>query len=289
MILSVGEILVDMLQDGDSYHRYLGGAPFNMSVYAKRAGAKVCFVGRVGKDGFGEFLKEKAKNFGLDELYIQTDDNRNTTLAFVFLENGERDFAFYRENTADYNISLKEIDFSAFKNLNVVHLGSLMLSTSQGLKTAEQVVKIAKDLNLKLSFDVNFRADIFENESQAISTYLPFIENADVVKFSEDEIKLFANTQNLNDALKRFDKKDRLLVVTTGAKGSLCRYNGNEYFQESKKVKPVDTTGAGDAFYGTFLANIEGKPFNEENVRLALKKANTVGAETTQHHGAIKM
>ena len=287
MILSVGEILVDMIQDDDNYRRYLGGAPFNMSVYAKRSGAKVGFIGRVGKDSFGDFLKRKAKAFNLDDLLIQTDEKRNTTLAFVFLENGERDFSFYRKDTADYNISVDEIDFSAFKGLNIVHLGSLMLSESQGVAVASQIVEKVKILQLKLSFDVNFRSDIFRDFEQAKRIYLPFIEKADVLKFSKDEILAFANAKTLEEAVCFFEKKDRLLVVTMGEDGSLCNYNGKTFIEKSQKVTPIDTTGAGDAFWGTFLANIEGEILNENTIRQALKNANKVGAETTLHYGAV--
>ena len=287
MILSVGEILVDMIQDGDNYRRYLGGAPFNMSVYAKRAGAKVGFVGRVGNDSFGKFLKDKAKAFNLDKLSIQTDEKRNTTLAFVFLENGERDFSFYRSDTADYNINIEEIDFSTFESLNIVHLGSLMLSTSQGALVANQIVEKVKSNKLKLSFDVNFRSDIFRNFEKAKAIYSSFLDNADILKFSKDEILAFANAKTLDDAVCYFAKKDRLLVVTMGEDGSMCNYNGKTFVEESKKVTPIDTTGAGDAFFGTFLANIEGKVLTEEIIRQALKNANEVGAKTTLHYGEI--
>lgn len=91
---------------------------------------------------------------------------------------------------------------------------------------------------------------------------------ADILKFSIDEIKLFAMTDDLGEALVKFNKKDRLLVVTMGSEGSLCYYNGNEIFAKTIKVDAIDTTGAGDAFWGTFLACIEKKSWTEENVLL---------------------
>lgn len=99
MILSIGEILADMIgeeQNGvTAFKMYGGGAPFNVAVNAKNAGAKAGFIGRVGRDPVGKFLKGFAAGAGLDFCGIQEDETRNTTLAFVTLKGGERDFAFF--------------------------------------------------------------------------------------------------------------------------------------------------------------------------------------------------
>lgn len=102
---------------------------------------------------------------------LQQDENRNTTIAFVTLTDGERDFAFNRHDTADYNINFNEIDFSKYKDLNIIHLGSLMLSEKAGKTFAEKVVKKAKELKVKLSFDLNFRTDIFGDFESAKAAF----------------------------------------------------------------------------------------------------------------------
>lgn len=114
MILCIGEILADMIgtvKDGSLwYERKAGGAPFNVACAAKKFGAEVKFAGSVGNDLIGDFLINFADARKLDGVLIERDNNRNTTLAFVELdENGERSFCFYRKNTADYNLpSLSE-------------------------------------------------------------------------------------------------------------------------------------------------------------------------------------
>ena len=136
MILSIGEILADMVgsyEDGDlTFKTFCGGAPFNVAVNAKKAGAEVGFIGRVGKDVIGRFVEGQAIKANLDYLDIQIDKERNTTLAFVTLDNGERDFAFNRHDTADYNLEIELIDFNKYKGLKILHLGSLMLSEEKG-------------------------------------------------------------------------------------------------------------------------------------------------------------
>ena len=118
MILSIGEILADMVGetvDGTlTFKSFCGGAPFNVAVNAKLADANVGFIGRVGKDVIGRFVTEEAKKANLESLDIQVDKEINTTLAFVTLTDGERDFAFNRHGTADYNIDINEIDFNKY-------------------------------------------------------------------------------------------------------------------------------------------------------------------------------
>lgn len=126
MILSIGEILADMVGSNENgtltFKFFCGGAPFNVAVNAKLSGASVGFIGRVGKDVIGRFVTDEAKKANLDSLDIQVDKGRNTTLAFVTLTDGERDFAFNRHDTADYNIDLNEIDFNKYEGLNIIHL-----------------------------------------------------------------------------------------------------------------------------------------------------------------------
>ncbi len=293
MILSIGEILADMVgesnKEGLTFKAFVGGAPFNVAVNAKQSGSKVGFISRIGKDVIGRFCLSQAEKFGLDSLNLQQDENRNTTIAFVTLTDGERDFAFNRHDTADYNIDFDEIDFKKYNDLNIIQLGSLMLSENAGKAFAEKVAKKAKELKVKLSFDLNFRTDIFGDFESAKAAYKPYIESADILKFSDDELKLYTGIEDINDAVKSIARENQLITITLGSRGSMYYYNGKSGVVPTEKVKPVDTTGAGDAFFGTFLANIENKDYTENNIISAMEKANKAGARATQFLGAIKL
>jgi len=293
MILSVGEILADMVGSNESgtltFKSFCGGAPFNVSVNAKKAGACVSFIGRVGKDVIGRFVTDEAKKANLDYLDIQQDNERNTTLAFVTLKDGERDFAFNRHDTADFNIDIEEINFNKYKGLNIIHLGSLMLSEENGKVFAQKIVEKAKDLGVKLSFDMNFRMDTYKDFNNAKKAYKPYVECANIIKFSDDELRLYTGIEDVKTAIESIYQKDQLFLLTLGSKGSMYYYNGESNVIPTEKVKPIDTTGAGDAFFGTFLANIENKEWTKENIESALVKANKAGADTTQFLGAVKL
>lgn len=294
MILSVGEILADMIGqkvDGvTTFKAFCGGAPFNLAVNAKQSGAKVGFVGRVGNDVIGRFVLCEAQKAHLDRLDIQIDAERNTTIAFVTLTDGERDFAFNRHDTADFNIDFDDIDFESYENLEIVHLGSLMLSEQKGREFAEKIANNASELGAKLSFDMNFRKDIYKNFEDAKRAYAPFVECADIIKFSDDELTDYTGISDMDEAAKSVLKKDKLLLVTLGKSGSAYYYNDLKGIVPSiSGVKCVDTTGAGDAFFGAFLANIEGKELTEENIVYAMQQGNIKGAKTTEFYGAIEL
>lgn len=294
MILSVGEILADMIgqkEDGvTTFKAFCGGAPFNLAVNAKQSGAKVGFVGRVGNDVIGRFVLGEAQKAHLERLDIQIDAERNTTIAFVTLTDGERDFAFNRHDTADFNIDFDDIDFESYENLEIVHLGSLMLSEQKGREFAEKIANKTSELGAKLSFDMNFRKDIYKNFVDAKRAYAPFVECADIIKFSDDELTDYTGISDMDEAAKSVLKKDKLLLVTLGKSGSAYYYNDLKGIVPSiSGVKCVDTTGAGDAFFGAFLANIEGKELTEENIVYSMQQGNIQGAKATEFYGAIEL
>ena len=293
MILCVGEILADMIggAEGGSigFRAFAGGAPFNVAVAARRAGARVGFIGRVGDDVVGRFVVGEAQKAHFDFLDIQTDPERNTTLAFVSLTDGERDFTFHRHETADYHIDFDAIDFEKYAGLKILHLGSLMLSERAGRDFAKAVAEKAKALGIPLSFDMNFRMDTYRDFAEARAAYAPFVEAADIIKFSEDELALYTGIEDIETAIKSIARKDQLFVLTLGSQGSMYYYNGERATVPTEPVTPVDTTGAGDAFFGTLLARVENGDYSKEALENALREANAAGARATQHLGAVQL
>ncbi len=287
MIICTGEILVDMvgrMNDGIlQYDRHAGGAPFNVCSAIAKFGGKSIFNGAVGNDLMGSFLIDFSSRQNIRKVYLNIDLKHNTTLAFVDIdENGERNFCFYRKHTADYHLKpIKEVDL---KNANIIHFGSLMLSEEEGFKFAQKEMERAKELGKYISFDVNFRTDIFKNEEEALDRYKTILKYVDIVKFSEEEVNIFGKTYVKNLS------QNALVCVSLGDKGSKYIYKNLTNKIPSIKVNPIDTTGAGDAFFAAILMNLDGINSNEWNKELLdkiFKFANISGALTTLKVGAI--
>lgn len=289
MILCVGEILVDLIgrhENGEVvYNRYPGGAPFNVACDIQKQDCEVGFVGCVGADLMGDFLAGFAKKQHFSFLAVKQDTTRNTTLAFVELdESGERKFSFHRENTADAHISLDDVD-AGLAQASIVHVGSLMLNTQEGREVADAVFSRAKLSKGYVSFDVNFRDDIFPSKEAAVEIYRKYISNADILKFSEDEVEIFTDSGDIRDVIR----ENQLVFVTLGKQGSRCYYQGKMYCCDTICVIPRDTTGAGDAFYAGVLSRldaIENWEQLDNQIESILKYGNICGALTATAYGA---
>ena len=131
--------------------------------------------------------------------------------------------------------------------------------------------------------------DTYKDFNDAKKAYKPYVEKADIIKFSNDELRLYTGIDDIKTAIESIYQKGQLFVLTLGSKGSMYYFNGESNIIPTERVKPIDTTGAGDAFFGTFLANVENKEWTKENIETVLVKANKAGADTTQFLGAIKL
>ena len=293
MILSIGEILVDMIGSSNNgvmnFERHAGGAPFNVACGINKLGGEVGFIGNVGNDLNGKYLLDVAKKMNFKYLDVTLDDIHNTTIAFVANnQDGERSFCFNRNFTADYyfnNNSLEKI-----KDADIVNLGSLMLSKVEGIESADKIVSLVKKYNKLLSFDINFRDDIYKSTKDAIDISLKYIKEANILKFSEDEVRLLSNTSNLEEGINKLVNKNQIAFVTLGKEGSMCFYKDIKIHMPTEKVKAVDTTGAGDAFFSavlTLLAKYSLDNLDEEKIKVILSKANKCGALACTKKGAI--
>ena len=286
MLLCIGEILADMIGEEKNgsvtYERKAGGAPFNVACALKKFGAEVKFVGSVGDDLIGRFLIKYAEDFGMDTAYIHQNADRNTTLAFVELNGeGERSFCFYRKNTADY--FMPAVSDALIKSSDIVCIGSLMLADANCVEYALDIIKRAHTMGKTVAFDVNYRTDIYKDKESAVKTYKKILAAADIVKFSEDEVENF--TEDYVNSLT-----DKLVLITLGKDGSRWKYNGKSGDVPAITVKPVDTTGAGDAFFAGALSVLDknaGQPFTEQVLNDSLRFGNIAGALNTAGRGAI--
>ncbi len=287
MIYSIGEILLDVFSEEKenslAMSGKIGGAPFNVAANVALNGGDVFFIGAIGNDAFGKYIEKQSKKYPINKIILDK-TNSNTTIALVSLNNGERSFSFLRG--ADYQISSKTIERLPFKPGDIVHIGSLMLSEEKGRETFDSIVSFVKKKGAYISFDANLRLDTFKNEKEAMRVFVKTFKSIDFLKLSEDELNFFGyeSPESFYPTLK----KGCYLFVTYGAKGSSVTYKGETTFVPSTPVSVVDSTGAGDAFYGRILMEIA----SSSNIKFAdwkeiLSKANEDGAKTTTHYGAI--
>ncbi len=291
MLISIGEILVDIFEDGLHRDVLPGGAPFNVACNAKLYTDEVTFYGSVGNDENGKLLIDTVNQKGFTDPHIKVLEDRYTSRAIVSLKDGERSFRFERDNGADYILDINDIDLSSVIDTDIIHIGSLMLSYQSGRDFFDALVrKIREHTKAKISFDINYRDDIFNSPEEAKRVFLSALRKADILKFSQEEINLFSNKKDIIEALKELVSPSQIVVVTLGSKGSILYHNEKATHVDTYPVKPVDTTGAGDAFYSYFLASLINEPSfvkDDEKIKYYLTRANVVGGLATLKKGAI--
>ena len=259
MIGENGEKLVD----APEYHRRPGGAPANLAVAASRLGADVKMTATVGKDHFGDLMIRKLKKESIDISSVRKID-KNTTLGFVSLrENGEPEFSFYRG--ADQKISSEQIE----DDQEVLHIGSLPLTDDE---SAENIIQTVEKTDAKVSFDPNLRSELVNKDY--FRTLEQIIEYTDILFAAEEEIKELGGTEQI---LQQVDE----IVISKGGEGAEVITEKQNYSAEPPEVEVVDTTGAGDALAGAYLA------FRDEGVGRALEKAVHSASLSIREKGAM--
>jgi len=262
-ITCVGELLIDFicsdrnvdLSQGVSFIKKAGGAPANVTAAISKLGGDAAFIGKVGADPFGIFLKETLDKEGVNSDMLIMDKDKNTTLAFVSLkDDGERDFVFNRG--ADECLKFDEIDLDKIKESKILHFGSATaLLGGDSKETYLKVMDIAYDRDILFSFDPNYRGDLWkERLSEFIEVSRECIKRADFVKVSHEELEIISGKENLEEGVGEFHRLGAGIVCVTLGKDGTFISNGMESgVVKSIKIKSIDSTGAGDAFVGAFL------------------------------------
>lgn len=298
-ITAVGEILIDLTQTGvneqgiPQFSANPGGAPANLAVAAARLGAKSAYIGKVGNDSFGAFLRQTLVDNGVDVSGMVTDPREHTTLAVVAVDSaGERNFSFYREPSADVNLKAEEIPEEALKNTKYLHFGSVSLTADPARTATLYAARTAKQHGALISYDPNYRASLWSDEATAVQRMLEPLPLVDVLKVSDEELPLLTGTADLEKGSALLAQKGiRLVLVTLGPNGAFYRLGESAGHVPGVKVKVGDTNGAGDTFFGATLAQLAMLPGLEAltlpQLEQILANANRAAAITTSRHGAI--
>ncbi|KAL0291442.1 UNVERIFIED_CONTAM: putative fructokinase-5 [Sesamum calycinum] len=301
LIVCFGEMLIDFVPDtaGVSLaesHGFLkapGGAPANVACAITKLGGSSAFIGKVGEDEFGRMLVDILKKNGVNSEGVRFDQQARTALAFVTLKhNGEREFMFYRNPSADMLLKESELDIKMIKQANIFHYGSISLISEPCRSAHMAAMKAAKEAGVLLSYDPNVRLPLWPSSQAARDGIKSIWNQADFIKVSDDEVEFLTqkDPQKEDVVMSLWHDQLKLLVITDGGKG--CRYFTKSFKGrvDGFSVKTIDTTGAGDAFVGALLVPIAKNPSimqDETKLKEALTFANACGAISTTQKGAI--
>lgn len=301
-IYTIGEMLIDFipnkincgLKDVDSFTKMAGGAPANVAVAASKLGSEAYYVGMVGKDAFGDFLIDTVKSYGVKNEYIYQTEQANTSLAFVSLmDNGQREFSFYRNPGADMLLEEKHVETINISKDDLISFCSVDLIEAPVKYATKRFLEKANEIGATVLFDPNLRFNLWNDLDELKEIVLEFVKYAQIIKISDDELEFITGYSDEEKAIE-FIKNitDANIIITRGSKGSYAEFGDFKVERSISKVEAIDTTGAGDAFVGGILNFIDKNKksinkYSSEDVKDMLDFANRVAAYSVTKNGAM--
>lgn len=287
----LGDAVVDLIPEGrDHYLKCPGGAPANVAVGVSRLGGRSNFIGRVGKDPLGQYMKSILEKELVNTKYLSFDANYSTSTVIINLdEHGERTFSFMVKPSADQFLEFK--DLPSFSKGEWLHCCSNAFANEPSRSTAFNAIQAIRKVGGYVSFDPNLRHEVWLCPEEMRDVIKQVLLVADVVKFSEEELLWLTEASDLKIALDKLESiAIPLVIVTQGKDGALLCVKGKApVLYKGREVSAVDTTGAGDAFVGGLLAILVKQDhwYTEETISEAMVWANACGRLVISEKGAM--
>lgn len=303
-VYTIGEALIDFipaekgvaLKDVSGFEKAAGGAPMNVACAVSKLGGSSAFIGKLGEDAFGEHLLETMAGIGVDTSQVVRTKEANTALAFVSLQqDGNRQFSFYRNPSADMLLHEDEIDAGLFGAGDILHFCSVDLIEAPVKYAHRKAIGAASAAGAVVSFDPNVRLPLWEDEESCRRTILEFLPLSDIVKISDEELEFITGIQDEEEAIQSlFTGRVGHIIYTKGSKGAVWYTRDFSIEAPGLRVETIDTTGAGDAFIGSLLFQVHKAGGAEALAALTpesaleyLSFANAAAAITTTRRGAV--
>ena len=301
-VTALGELLIDFTENGNStqgnplMEANPGGAPCNVLAMLERLGKKTAFIGKVGKDMFGNQLKSAVEEVGIDTRNLILDEHYHTPLAFVHTyPDGDRDFSFYRDPGADMMLTKEEVQRDLIESSRIFHFGTLS-STHEGVRAATRhAIELAKEAGCIITFDPNLRPPLWKSLDDAKAEIEYGMSKCDVLKISDNEVEFMCGTTDYDKGAAMIQEKYHipLILVTMGKDGSRAYYKNMRvevapFLQENT----IETTGAGDTFCASTLNYVLDHGLDdltEENLKELLTFANAAASLITTRKGALRV
>ena len=294
-LYSIGEMVIDFIPGSEpaSYIRKAGGAPANVAIAVSKNGLNASMACKVGDDDFGRFLMDTLAEYGVKAATPELCKEAITTMAFVTLaEDGERRFTFARKPGADMLLKAEEVLEADIDDAVIVHAGSCSLSAQPEADATVRALRLGHEKGKLVSFDVNYRNVMWKDDVGAcVRAVMDILKYVDMLKISEEEVEMMGGEAAIPALMKENDIA--LVVQTLGANGARAYFDGASFEVPGRKAKAVDATGAGDAFWGAFLAKLrlcgvaKAADLTEDILRQALEYGNISGCICVQNKGAI--
>jgi fructokinase len=273
MIIVIGEALIDLIQDRnnkDEYKAVVGGANANVAIALARLEAPHTFLARLSTDSFGQQIKEKLTKNNVNITKAIT-TQEPTTLAVVSInEQGSPSYSFYVNGTADWGWTPEELPQL---EANAIQFGCLTMAMEPGNLVIEEWAK-AQSNEKTISHDINMRPALGFDQAKELTRVERVNSFSHIIKASDEDLEWLDPSRTPEETATTWST-NKLVLITKGADGVDVYKNGQMLFNvPSRKIKVVDTVGAGDTFTANLLAQLQENNHLGENPTHKLMNIN---------------
>jgi fructokinase len=304
-VVCVGESLVDFLpaesgqrvRDVTTWKPAIGGSLANVSVGVARLGGRSAYVGVVGEDEFGHFLRERLAAEGVDVSHMRQTAEAKTGLVFISIDaRGERSFSYYRTRSAEFLLGDRDVHPAFLGRARVVHCGTNSLHLPEARAAMLRIVDSVSAAGRILSCDPNLRLHAWQDPEVLREVLGRLLPRCTVVKLSEEEVAFATGRTDPEEAVRFLAGQGVTLpVVTRGEAGAVFLWRDELVRVPAPRVRVVDTTGAGDGFTSAFLHGLSRRyadasalaGASREDLEALATFACAVGSKVVEHLGAV--
>lgn len=289
-VVTIGDAMITMnpistgpLRFVTHFERKVGGAELNFAIGCARLGLQSRWISLLGKDEFGRVIYNFTRGEGVDMTHVQFVEGYPTSLNFKEIqEDGSGKTFYYRYQSPISTFTTEMMKDEMLEGVALLHLTGVFLAIDpKNVELVQELIQIAKQKNIPISFDPNIRLKLWSIE-EARKVYEMIFPDIDILLTGLDEFRLITGKDSeaeLENFAAVYNIRD--LVIKDGANGSKLYREGMWTRVSSFKVTPVDTVGAGDGFDAGY---VYGWLHSYEPDKL-LRFANGVGALVTTVSG----
>jgi 5-dehydro-2-deoxygluconokinase len=259
-VITMGRVGVDMypeqigatLAEVRTFAKSLGGSPTNVAVAVARLGRRVAVITKVGKDGFGDYVRRALVGFGVDTRWVGTDLTLRTPIAFCEVHPPDRfPLLFYREPKApDMNLATADLDTAAIADAPLFWTTGTGLSDEPSRTATLAALDARKGREITIH-DLDHRPMFWRSGEDARHWAREAVRRATVVVGNTDEAEMATGLRDPREAATALlEMGPRLAIVKRGPAGAYARTARDEVSVPAAQIPVLNGLGAGDAFGG---------------------------------------
>ncbi|HWF50544.1 MAG TPA: PfkB family carbohydrate kinase [Solirubrobacteraceae bacterium] len=295
--LCLGEALVDLIcrrpvedvADADAFVPTFGGAIANAAIVAQRHGGRMALAGGAGEDPWGEWLRDRLEDEGVDLSWFTLVPGAPTPIALVTIDDaGEPTYAIYGDGIATVVPSLASRVAEAVEASDALFFASNTLVGEAERAVTMQARKHALELDRPVIFDPNLRLHRWPSRAEAAATANACVPGALLVRANLAEAAVMTGETHPERAATALLKAGaQMVVLTMGAEGAILR-GELDADARAPEVDVVSTVGAGDVLTGVLLARLAATGFYPPAVAASLSEAVREAARACERWGALE-